>query len=140
MATKTYYFSGEVMYPKLVTPDTKFNEQGIYCLDLFMDNDSWEKFEKSGAQLKVRDRDGRKFITFKRPAKKLIKGDVVDLGPPDVLNNDNSPFDMSKSLVGNGSKVTVKVNIYDTMKGKGHTLEAVRVDYLVAYERQEQPF
>ena len=140
MATKTYYLSGDVMYPKLVTPDTKFNEQGIYSLDLFMDNDSWEKFEKSEAQLKVRDRDGRKFVTFKRPAKKLIKGEVVDLGPPDVLNEDNTPFDTEKVLVGNGSKVTIKVNIYDTMKGKGHTLEAVRVDNLVPYERPEQPF
>ena len=140
MATKTYYFSGDVMYPKLVTPDTKFNEQGIYSLDLFMDDDSWNKFEKSGAQLKVRDRDGRKFVTFKRPAKKLIRGEAVDLGPPDVINADNTPFDTGSVLVGNGSKVTVKVNVYDTMKGKGHTLEAVRVDDLVVYERTEMPF
>lgn len=135
MATKTYYFSGTVMYPKLVTPDTKFNKEGIYTLDLFMDDDSWEKFERSGAQLKVRDRDGAKFVTFKRPARKMIKADIVEMGPPDVLQADNTPFDMTK-LVGNGSKVTVKVNVYDTMKGKGHTLEAVRVDELHEYVRE----
>lgn len=139
MSTKTYLFSGEANYPKLVKPDTKYNKEGIYSIDLFMDDDSWKKFELSEAQLKIKERDGRKFVTFKRPARKLIKGDIVEMGPPPVFNQDNEPFDLANNI-GNGSKVTVKVNVYDTMKGKGHTLEAVRVDDLIVYEREEMPF
>jgi hypothetical protein len=55
---------------------------------------------------------------------------LVTYTPPEVLDKDNQPF---TKLIGNGSTVTCKVIIYDTIKGKGHRLEAVRVDDWVEY-------
>ena len=71
-----------------------------------------------------------KFLIFRRPAEKLIKGEVVKFDPPKVWDAKNQPFD---GIIGNGSEATVKVMHYDTVKGKGHRWEAIRVDKLVEY-------
>jgi hypothetical protein len=39
--------------------------------------------------------------------------------------------------IGNGSTVTCKISVYDTQLGKGHQLEAVRVEELVEYVKTE---
>jgi hypothetical protein len=135
MATKNYYFTGECEWAKLAKPDTKFDAEGVYTLDLYMDGPSWEKFQQSGVQLKTREKNGRSFVKLKRPVKKLIKGEVKEMGPPVLLDADGEEYhEHEKPDIGNGSRVTCKVAVYDTLKGKGHTLEAVRVDDLVIYE------
>jgi hypothetical protein len=134
MASKNFYFSGIAEWAKLTKPDTKFNAEGIYSLDLFLDDISWDKFRESGVQLKVKEKNGQQFVTFKRPHKKLIKGEVVELGRPVILDQDDIELE-EPPLVGNGSRVTCKVSVYDTAKGKGSTLEKVRIDELVVYDR-----
>ena len=76
------------------------------------------------------------FISLKRPHTKMIKDAIVTLGPPTVLDKDNNEY-KEQTNVGNGSTVTCKVVVYDTVKGKGHTLEAVRVDDLVVFDKNE---
>jgi hypothetical protein len=136
LATKNYYFSGVCEWAKLTKPDTKFNAEGIYSIDLFLDDASWAKFHDSGVQLKVKERNGQKYTTFKRPQRKLMKGEIVELGRPIVLDNEDNELN-DPPVVGNGSRVTVKVAVYDTAKGKGSTLEKVRIDELVAYDKPE---
>ena len=51
--------------------------------------------------------------------------------PPEVFDKDNQPID--PTTVGNGSKATVKLSVYDTGYGKGSRLEAVRVDELLVF-------
>lgn len=131
MSTKVFYFSGTCKWAKLAKPDTKYNNFG---LDLYLDDKSWEAFKKSELQLKVKKDDDGSYVSFKRPVSKLIKGELVEFGPPEMLKVDGSPFDMSV-LVGNGSTVTCKVVVYDSMKGKGHRLEAVRIDELVEFNK-----
>jgi hypothetical protein len=60
----------------------------------------------------------------------MIKDQLVAFGPPTVIDKDKNPV---TALVGNGSKVTAKVAVYDTRMGKGHRLETVRVDELVEF-------
>lgn len=129
MSTKTFYFHGDIEWLK---KDDKFKK---YSCDLYMDPESWDKFEKSGALLKHRDKEGRKYVSFSRPFAKLIKGEIKEMGPPLVLNKDGEPMDMK--IIGNGSKVTVKVNVFDTMKGKGTDFLAIRVDELKEYKHNE---
>lgn len=142
MAMKTWYFSGEARWAKLREPDDKYNK---YSIDLIMEPDVLAKFKTSGAQLKIREKDGTEFVTFNRPATSVIKGDIVNHGPPEILDKDGEPL-ADNILVGNGSKVTLKVEVYDTVKGKGSRLAAVRVDDLVKYEKpevdedEEEPF
>lgn len=129
MATKTYYFSGVCEWFK------KDDEYRKHSLDLYMDEPSWEKFEKSGAQLKRREKNGRRFVSFGRSFEKMIKGEVKTLGPPLIIDVDGESIELKK--IGNGSSVTCKVNVYDTPKGKGTELVAVRVDNLIEYNPTE---
>jgi len=135
MATKKVYLSGTCNWAKLHVPDTKFDVEGVYTIDMYLDEASKAKFQEAGIRVDEReDKEGHMYVRFKRQHKKLIKGEVKTQGPPQVLDKEGEPFN---GLVGNGSKVTCKVAVFDTMKGKGHTLEAVRVDELVAYEKPD---
>ncbi len=128
MSTKYLYFSGIIKWAKVRKPDEKYQN---YTINLYLDSKSKETFDDSGLSLGFKNDEDGEFITFRRPDAKLIKQELVHFGPPTVLGPDNKPFD---GLIGNGSKVTAKVAVYDTIKGKGHRLEIVRVDDLVVYE------
>lgn len=139
MATNTLYFTGKCQWAKVKTPDTKFNPEGVYSIDVFLDKENLKKFNDSKMQLKLRhnDTNDEPYVTFKRADKQMIKGEIVDRGPPQLLDKDSAPLSQD-TLIGNGSTVTVKVVTYDGAKGKGHRLEAVRVDDLVEFDKGEQ--
>lgn len=128
MATSTFYFSGEAEWAKVITPDPDFDKtKSSWKLTLVFDKKSLELFEKSGLALKLKKKeDGRYYTTFRRPTKSIIKGDIVEYSAPVLLKGDNTP--RASEPINNGSEVTIKVLVYDSMKGKGHRLEAVRVD------------
>lgn len=130
MATKIIYLTGKAKWAKVRTPDEKYDN---FTIDLFPTKESWGEFKASGMEVRPKRAEEGEYITLRRPNNKLIKNEIVNFGPPKVLNPgpEETPFE---GLIGNGSTVTVKVAVYDTMKGKGHRLEAIRVDDLVVYE------
>lgn len=131
MSTQYYNFSGTAEWAMVYRPDTKYQN---FKINVYLDDTSWEKFKESGLSLAPKKGNGEikgEFITFRRPERKLIKGDVVEFGPPDVFGP-NGEQDY-RELIGNGSKVSVNVSVYDTMKGKGHRLNSVHVLELVKY-------
>ena len=137
----TYYFSGEARYPKLDKPVDKYNpEDGKeWTIDVKLDDTSEALFEESGCQLR-KSKDGLGFRTFRRPVSKVIGDKIVEFSAPAVLDETNAEMDPEVvKTIGNGSKVTIKVDIYGTRKGKGHQLEAVRVDELVPYNQSKAP-
>jgi hypothetical protein len=132
--TKTYEFSGITKWCKVRKPDEKYDN---YQVPLYLDEKSYEAFKASGCQLKEHEDAEGKFVTFKRRhveynyAKKVQEVN----GPPKVALWDKKkkeyvPFE---GLVGNGSKITVWVDVYDTRNGKGHRLIGVGVNELVEY-------
>lgn len=127
MATKYYYLKGKAKWVKARKPDEKY---GNYTMNLYLDKESEKAFEESGLQIEPKKDEDGIFYTFRRPHEKLIKKEAVVFGAPKVFNADNTEFD---GLVGNGSRVTVKVSVYDTIKGKGHRWESIRVEELVEY-------
>lgn len=130
MATKTYYFSGTTTYCRPKHLDEKYDN---YQVNVHLDEESWKRFDESGIQIKKKaNSEFGDFVTFKRPAKKIFGNKLQTFEAPDVLDTKGAPV---TDLIGNGSKITVKVDVYDTMKGKGHRLISVRVDDLVKYER-----
>lgn len=135
MATETFYLSGKARYPRLTKPDDKYD---LYSIGVILDAKSQAEFEASGMQMKPKSYNGDTFVTFRRPNKKIIKDELVKFGPPKVLDKDGKTI---TALVGNDSDVTVKVSVYDSAKGKGHRLDAVRVDNLIEFKPQpkEQP-
>jgi hypothetical protein len=134
MATSTHYFTGLALYPRLAKTD----DYGNFTIGVELDATSKAEFENSGITVKPRTYEGKTFVTFRRPQQKLIKDELVKFGPPSVMDNTGQPL---TKLLGNGSKVTVKVIVYDSMKGKGHRLEAVKVDELIEFVPQpkDQP-
>ena len=139
MAQETYYFSGKCEWAKVQEPDKKYNH---YCIDVILDEESWDVYNRSGLKLKIRENEkGEKSVRFRRDVEKVFNGETVSLGKLKVINANEEKLE---ALVGNGSAVTVKVSTYDTKTmGKGHRLEAVRVNELVTYNRvdpQEVPF
>lgn len=132
MATKYYYLSGVTKWAKLRKPDEKYNN---FQVPLYMDDKTFSEFERLGLGLKKREDDDGKYVIFKRPQEKIIKNELVVLGPPKIVDENNQPWD--DRLIGNGSEVTVKIAVYDTRKGPGHTLESLRVEKLVEYNPPE---
>lgn len=135
MAVATVYLKGKVNWAKLNKPDEKY---GNYTVDLYPDEASKEAYAKSEAQTAYKTNEDTKeqFLILRRPDVKLVGKELVKYGRPEVLDKDNQPWDM-ENLIGNGSVVTCKLTVYDTAKGKGSRLEAVRVEEHVPYAKRE---
>ena len=133
MATREVLLSGKAKWAKVYKPDDKYQN---WTIQLYMDKDSLTTYQESGMSMAVKKDDDGNYVTFRRPMAKLIKNELVKFNPPRVLDSNNQPFDKN---IGNGSDVTLKVLVYDTIKGPGHRLEAVRVDKWVEYVKQDAP-
>lgn len=129
MATNYHYFSGKVKWAKVRKPDEKYNK---FSINLYPNDDTIAAIKKAGVSTRPKvDLDTKEvFYTFRRDVEKKIKDQMVQFGPPKVINADGTDFE---GLIGNGSTCTIKVGVYDTAMGKGSRLEAVRIDELVEY-------
>ncbi len=126
MATKLYLFDGTCKWAKLDVPDEKYQK---YQIDVYLDSENRQIFDNSGLQLKVKEDEGGEFVTFRRPVKSLMKGELKEWGAPKVTLL-GKPY---SGKIGNGSYVKVEVSVYDTVKGPGHRLESVDVEELIEY-------
>ena len=133
MPSETHYFTGKAFWAKVYSPDEKYNR---WKVNLGMTEAELERAAWIGLQLQPKDIEGHTCLTFTRPVSKLIKNELVKFDPPKVLDDGGNPMN---ALIGNGSDVTLKVITYDTIKGKGHRLESVRVDKLVEYKKPDNP-
>ena len=151
MALGFEYLQGKAKWAKLVTPDTMYSCWG---LQLYLNQESYEKFLKlkepkgdiQGILNVIKKDDDGCYVSLRRPTSKLVKGKVVGFNPPEVLDGNNLgpdgvPLPLRNALLGNGSDVTCKIEVY-TYKKPGHNagrgtairLSSVRVDVLVPFE------
>lgn len=107
--------------------DPKFKN---WTICLYPTKESIETFMKSGLSMGFKEDEDGRYLTFRRPESKLFGKELVEFDPPGVWLN-GAPY---KGSIGNGSAVTLKVEVFDTAKGKGHRLDGVRVDNLVEYK------
>lgn len=129
-----FYITGPVKWAKVYKPDTKFDDNGIYSIQVYLDDESKAIVKKSGLRVAAKADEDGEYITLRR--KKVVwfgpkEGDK-DIGPPIVVDENNKDFD---KLIGNGSVCTCKFEVYPTKKGPGHRLLKVRVDQWVEYEK-----
>lgn len=125
---KEIYLSGTCKYLKYLEVD-KYEH---YTVNLYMDDKSWDKFNESGSQLKIREDEDGKFVTFKRKAYRDTDEGRIDMGRPVYYDSDGNVVE-DESLVGNGSKITIMVRVYPTSMGVGTDWIKFRVDELVEY-------
>lgn len=135
MATKIVYLKGKAKWAHTARPD----KYGKLSVVLYPDAESLEIFKelkKEPAILNVlqQDDDGHYFKLGVEPNKN-INGKVVVFDIK-VLKPDGAP--LTESLIGNGSDVTVKCEVYTYRAGKGRAIRpsVIRVDNLVPYTVQ----
>lgn len=123
--TKYAYLSGEISWPYL----NKLDKYDCYSVTIKLDPESIETMK--ALPLKLKDRGDNTYILKRKPTI-VVRGETKELGAPDVLNADATPFDNSK-MIGNGTLATVKIAYYVTKIGYGHRLDKVRIDELIEY-------
>ncbi len=127
MATKQHYLTGIIKYSKLLKPDELY---GNYSVDISLDEASQKEFDATGIRVKPKkfdDGDPLTYYKFRRTSED---------GPPLVVDNQGEPF---SKPIGFGSNITVRVESYDSKKyGKGHRLQAVRVNDWVEFNPEKR--
>lgn len=133
------YIQGKVSWVKYVTPDPTYNkwsvtihpnEEGMKIIQqLQMDKGIKNQFKK--------DEDGY-YMQFSRPTERKIKGKIIGMTPPIVLNKDGTPMD--GVAIGNGSDATVKLEVYQhptPTGGKAHAARfaGLRIDNLIPFNK-----
>ena len=135
MASEQIYFSGTCKWAKVWKADDKYDK---YTIDLYLDDESWDKFHASGLQLKVREDEDGAFVKFSRSNEQTVRGKTIVLGRPSLKDADLNDLEEG-TLIGNGSTVTCRVEVYDSKNGKGHKLHAVKVDNLIVFDPDNIP-
>lgn len=137
--SKYIFLSGKAKWAKLDKPDAKY---GYYGINLYMDEESEGVFKESGLTLRTKEDEEGKFVTFRRDPEKLFE-DMEEKPRKLIFDPETKEYLPLQEAIGNGSLVTVKVEVYETKKyGMGHRLEAVAVDNLVPYndDTEDMPF
>lgn len=135
------YVSGTAEWAQVKRP----NKFGNWSINVYADKATRKSLKELG--LRANPKEGNEeygdgwFLTFRRPTSAMWKGVQTDLAPPKVVLADGTEFD---GLIGNGSKVTVKLEVYEYKGGtdakglsyeggKAARLVSVRIDELVEY-------
>ncbi|SRR5258708_2733048 len=139
--TEFVYLQGKTKWFRNKTP----NQWGRWTHDLYLSPESLVKFrelqdstkEVTGVKNHLKKDDDGYYISITRPVEKTYAGKRTGLVPPAVLDAESIEFD---GLVGNGSDVTTKVEVYmhhiPASKGMAKAMRWVssRIDHLVPYE------
>jgi len=132
------YLKGKAKWAnRLYIPDVEYKR---WSLQLYPDNEALEtirELQAEGVKNVLKKDDEGYHIQLGRPTEKVIRGKVVAFTPPVVADANGSPTSVA---IGNGSDVTVKMEVYThpTPGGgsaKAMRLESVRIDNLVPFEK-----
>ena len=139
--TEHIFLQGKSKWTRVDHPD----QYGAYSTVLYPNAASMKKIyelkERGLLNVIKKDEDGE-YITFKRPTQKTINGKVRGFTPPECLDAQGNKL---KAFIGNGSDVTVKLEVYGYKsplggkEGVAARLDSIRVDNLVPYERESFP-
>lgn len=138
MASERIYITGTAMWAKLFERNRDQGEyhketDGVTSVELTLDKEELDKLKKSGSRLRPKVTDDGLAVRFRRPWKHQSIEDFG--GPAQIVDADGNDWDDGVSI-GNGSKVEVAIDVYDTKLGKGTRLAGVKVLELVPYESE----
>ena len=131
--TKTYYFTGPCKWAKVYQPDD-YKGDKRWKINVYLNKETKKLLKESGVQLKIREDDDGEFVVFSRPVERQYQDETKEFKPPKIFDKELVEIE---DLIGNGSVITAKISVFDTAKGTGHRLEAIRVDNLVRYEENQ---
>jgi len=157
VATRYQNLKVKLKWCKVYEPDAFMGAENWKVSAYPVDEKEWDKFKATGLELGVKtDADGE-YITLRRPTKKLIKDELVVFAPPEITGVVNVTYENElgervrqynkgdkvklvtngeQEMIPNGSLAIVNFSYYDTIKGKGHRLESLRILELAEYIEQ----
>ena len=127
--------NGKAYWASVVTPNTTFDEDGVYSIDLAVDEENKKSAVSEGLSIKSKGDERGDFVSIKRKAKR--KDGSLNRAP-DIMDNMKRP--LQNTLIGNGSTVNVLFKTYEwnhkptNRSGKSADLQAVQVVNLIPYE------
>lgn len=132
------YFQGKAKWARLVIPDPEFQK---WSIDLYFDEKSLEEFKALKLKTHLKKDDDGYYARLSRPTQKMMRNQLQSFEPPKIFDKDMKPLE--GVLIGNGSDVTVKCEVYKYTPPGSKTREnairmaSVRVDNLVPYEKKD---
>jgi hypothetical protein len=143
MATQKVFFSGTFKWAKLneknasVYPD---DDKGPFCsVDFYFDNKEDLKVFKSFKTrntVKIDDETGEQFVQFRRYLNHKSIPEFGGVREVKIKNEEGEVSDFT-DLIGNLTKGTIKLSVYDHAYGTACRLEGVLITKLVPYEKKE---
>ena len=129
--------SGTAYWASVITPNTKFDADGVWTIDVGnLDDLNKKKAQKDGLTIKNKGDEKEDFVTFKRKVRNA-KGSLNR--QPNVV--DANKRLITETMVGNGSKVNVLYEPFEWnfggKTGVSADLRAVQVTELVPYSTEE---
>jgi hypothetical protein len=143
MATQKVFFSGTFKWAKLneknasVYPD---DDKGPFCsVDFYFDNkEDLKVFKgfKTRNTVKIDEETGEQFVQFRRY---LNHKSIPEFGgvPEVKIKNEEGEVSDFTDLIGNLTKGTIKLSVYDHAYGTACRLEGVLITKLAPYEKKE---
>lgn len=131
------YVQGKVSWFRPKVPN-KWNK---WSVQIHPDDKSLElirELQAQGAKNVIKKDDDGYFVTFTRPVtKETSTGKILSFTPVEVFDKDGNKFDGN---VGNGSDVTLKLEVYQHATPGGGKAKAIRwvsarIDNLVPFEK-----
>ena len=129
--------SGTAYWASVITPNTKFDADGVWTIDVGnLDDLNKKKAQKDGLTIKNKGDEKEDFVTFKRKVRNA-KGNLNR--QPNVVDANKTLI--TETMVGNGSKVNVLYEPFEWnfggKTGVSADLRAVQVTELVPYTTEE---
>lgn len=130
MATNYHKIKGKLKWCQNLFEPDDFRGSRNYKVNMYdIDESIWKN---SGVQTRPReDKEGDVMYTLKRPTRKMIKDDLIEFPPPEVVMENGESLD--GRIIGNGSEAVVEFITYDTSMGMGHRFNKVIITNLVEY-------
>ena len=129
--------SGTAYWASVITPNTKFDADGVWTIDVGnLDDLNKKKAQKDGLTVKNKGDEKEDFVTIKRKVRHA-KGSLNR--QPNVV--DANKRLVTETMIGNGSKVNVLYEPFEWnfggKTGVSADLRAVQVTELVPYSTEE---
>ena len=129
--------AGTAYWASVITPNTKFDADGVWTIDVGnLDDLNKKKAQKDGLTVKNKGDEKEDFVTIKRKVRNA-KGNLNR--QPNVVDANKTLI--TETMVGNGSKVNVLYEPFEWnfggKTGVSADLRAVQVTELVPYTTEE---
>lgn len=132
------YIQGKVSWVKYITPDPMYNKWSVTVHPNAEGVETIRELQTEGVKNQFKKDEDGYYISFSRPVDRKIKGKVIGMTPPVVLDKDGNPLD--GVAIGNGSDATIKLEIYSHPTPSGSKAKAARwaslkVDNLIPFNK-----